>query len=94
MTQKLEFNISDTPVIIVSLDGQAVRTIEIFNEFAADILLPQDKRNFAGLVSQLRYFDDSNKTFDEFVNEMRQRPFRTDIHPNLTIEVTEDERVI
>ena len=83
----MTFLISGEPIMSITVNDKTLTDMEIYNEFAAEIVLPHEKRYYAGLERQLQHYMDTKDDLPHMIETIKKDGFTTPIHYNLELEI-------
>lgn len=83
----MTFLISGEPIMSITVNDKTLTDMEVYNEFAAEIVLPQEKRYYAGLERQLQHYMDTKDDLPHMIETIKKDGFTTPIHYNLELEI-------
>lgn len=90
--QRVQFLISNQPIMDMTLTDKTVEDVHVYDEYAASIVLPEEKRNYDGLQRQLQYYLNEEKSLPEMLAEIQYGGFSTPIHYHLDVKVDQMSR--
>ena len=70
-----------------TIKDEKMSHVEVYNEFAAEIVLPEEKRNYSGLERQLQHYMDTKDDLPHMIETIKKDGFTTPIHYNLDLEI-------
>lgn len=83
----MTFLISGEPIMSFTIKDEKMSHVEVYNEFAAEIVLPEEKRNYSGLERQLQHYMDTKDDLPHMIETIKKDGFTTPIHYNLDLEI-------
>ena len=83
----MTFLISGEPIMSFTIKDEKMSHVEVYNEFAAEIVLPEEKRNYSGLERQLQHYMDTKDDLPHMIETIKKDGLTTPIHYNLDLEI-------